>query len=514
MSSSSKLVQCDVCIVGSGFAGSLLAYKLATQGVKVILVEAGNKIETATQSVEKPMIDQEESSTDFPYFYHGSKGIGGSSLNWFGNTPRFFPEDFNLFTSHQVGADFPISYEQIEPFYCEAEKELGISGGDHPKLPWRSQPFPLPAHPFSYSDKVYQKLLKERAGLELIQIPMARNSRPYQGRGACHGFQKCISHCPTRAKYRTDQAHLYWLESTQENNFQILSPLMVTGFEVSRSTRKVERALARRMDGSTVEIKAKVFAIAANAIQTPRLLLHSKSELCPNGLSNHNGLVGRYLMDHPAMSFEFNLPDPLFLNRGPAQTAFSVDKARGSFRNQSSAMLIEVNNIGKSLETYRDEALERGLQAKLLKEYVQKNFGKDYSVKALFEILPNKENRVELSHSKVDDFGVPLPKVTMKFSDYERKGFATFEALGQKIAGTSDLKFERQASVCHWMGTCRMSQSEKTGVVDREHRSFEHPNLFLVGGSNFVTGGVCNPTLTLSAFALRAAGIIAKQLHS
>lgn len=510
MSVLSEVVVSDVCVIGSGFAGSLLASRLVEQGLSTVVVEAGNRIDTLGAGIVKPPIDLEASVTDWPYFYHGSQGIGGASLNWFGNALRLYPEDFRMSSLYGVGVDSPLSYEELEEYYCQAEEEIGVAGTPHPKFPWRSRDFPMPGHPLSYSDQVYQRLFKQHGGPELLPLPMARNSKVYRGRAPCHGFQRCIGHCPMNAKYRTDLNHLAALEG--QPKYQLLAPVMVTGFEVSRATRRIQRARGKRPDGTQVELQARTFILAGNAIQTPRLLLHAQSEVCPNGVANHGGLVGRYLMDHPSLEFNFKRPERLYLNRGPAQTAIAVDYATGAARAEHSAMLVEVNNMGRSPEDYVQEGLSKKLYGEDLKNYVKNQFGTDYSVKALFEVLPHFENRVELSTTKVDDFGMPLPKATFRFGSYENKGFEKFKELGRRLSGNPQLEFSSTASVCHWLGTCKMGTSEKNGVVDTNHRTFEHPNLYIVGGSNLVTSGVCNPTLTISALALRAAPLIGKDL--
>jgi choline dehydrogenase-like flavoprotein len=222
------------------------------------------------------------------------KVVGGTTWHWLGTCLRFVPNDFRLRTAHGRGIDWPISYDELEPFYGEAEHEIGVAGDSgEPLGSPRSAGYPMPAIPQTFLDKAYARALTGTE-YELRATPQARNSVSGNGRPACCGNASCIPICPIGAKYDAT-VHVAVAE---KNGALLHAQTTATRIDVGAEGR-VTAIRFKRWDGSEGVARGKVFVLAAHAIETPRLMLHSSSEALPNGVANRSGQVGRNLMDHP-----------------------------------------------------------------------------------------------------------------------------------------------------------------------------------------------------------------------
>ena len=215
----------DVVIVGSGVCGALVAARLATRGVSVRILEAGPRVSrpTALAQFRAALIKVPEcpypnapyaphSTSDKPDIYYLQNGpdkfeatylrqVGGTTWHWLGTSFRFVPDDFRLRSKFGVGVDWPISYDDLEPWYCEAEQELGVAGDPNAALDApRSRPYPLPGIPLTYLDQRVAAAVA-KLGYSVQPTPQARNSQRYQNRPACCGSAPCIPICPVQAKY-------------------------------------------------------------------------------------------------------------------------------------------------------------------------------------------------------------------------------------------------------------------------------------------------------------------------
>jgi len=518
-----------VVIVGSGVAGALLADRLSRAGIRVLILEAGKQI-TRSEAVSlyrdswrrDPQSAYERQShasypdRNAPDRYLSIKGeatywcdylrlVGGTTWHWGGTTPRFLPMDFELRSRYGVGRDWPLTYSEIEPYYLQAEQELGVSGDsidDHGSP--RSGPYPMPATPMLYSDQVIARYLKQH-NIRVKVLPAARNSHIYRGRPACCGNNSCIPICPSGAKY---SANIH-INNAIQHGAHLIDNSVAYAVHVN-SSGQVESINYKSPDGQSHTIKGRYYVLACNAIETPKLLLISRSENTPDGVANYSGLVGRCLMDHPTVAKAFLMSEPIYTGRGP-QVVSALDHGRdGAFRSQHAAGQCILSMFAPDIQSYVTSLIEEEKDWESIDnrlEYFATHHG---HISVLLEQLPDTENRIKPSNSEFDAIGIAKPEIYMKLDSYLVNAADYFNNFLNEIIGflmankISDFEFGNLWA-SHPMGTTCMGDNSKMSIVDRNCRSHDHPNLFIAGSSVFPTGGTANPTLTIAALSLRLA---------
>ena len=533
-------IEADVVIVGSGVAGALIADRLAREGIKVAILEAGDEVDRAqaVETFQGALIKTPESayplgpdvdhpvSYDPDHYYRQAgpdkflstyvKVVGGTTWHWLGTAIRLSPGDFSLASSHGRGVDWPVGYDEIEPFYVKAEHELGVSGEPgSPPTATRSAAFPMPAIPQTYLDKTFAKAL-EGTKYHVSATPQARNSVERDERPSCCGSASCIPVCPVQAKYDAT-VHL---DRAKSSGAQLHAAIVATFIETGADGAIAAIRFTRR-DGSTGRAVGKLFVVAAHAMETPRLLLNSMSEAMPNGVANSSDQVGRNLMDHPTQLSWALSNQPVWPYRGPLSTSGIENLGEGPFRKERGAFRIEIGNDGHSWPTGAPvtsaaELVKQGLRGDALNAALRDVTSRHIRLASLVEQLPDPENRISLDASERDRYGVPLPKITYRLDDYVRAGLAAAtEAHGEIFAalGTTNVNHLPTASGAgHIIGTARMGNDAKNSVVDADLRSHDHKNMFIVGSAVFPTSATANPTLTIAALSLRAAEAMLVQL--
>lgn len=529
-------INADVIIVGSGIAGALLAADLSATGIKVAILEAGATVDRAeatqrywdalikvpecpyppTPQAEHPVSD----NLDYWYRQNGPdkfkstylKVVGGTTWHWLGTCLRHVPSDFRLKSLYGRGVDWPISYDDLEPFYARAEFEIGVAGDSYAPLGApRSSNYPMPAIPQTYLDKAYEKAL-EGSVYEVRATPQGRNSTDRDQRPACCGNASCIPVCPVQAKYDAT-VHL---SRAQKGGASLHEQSTATFVEIGPD-RHVAAIRFKRPDGSEGRAVGKIFVIAAHAIETPRLLLNSRSDDSPQGVANGSDQVGRNLMDHPTQLSWALSNDPVWPYRGPLSTSGIENLRDGPFRRERPAFRIEIGNDGWSwptgapISTAADLA-RTGLKSGALDAALKHHASRHVRLASLVEQLPDADNRVTLAPNERDMYGVPLPQLSYRLDDYVRAGLAATRAAHAEIfarLGTTQVQHQpAPEGAGHIIGTARMGADPRTSVVDRDLRSHDHQNLFLLGSAVFPTAATANPTLTIAALSLRAAGQI------
>ena len=628
-------VEWDVAIVGSGFAGALIANDLGKRRKKVILLEAGEGIPPNINDYMRRFYSASAKVPESPYTpeifdaagrlrdpstvkagrptvlslaghnwkdpkqgYLIQKGprpfgstydrIAGGTSHWLGTCLRFVPADFRMkekYPSVPQFVDWPIEYKDLAtteksarrtPYYDEAEKELGVSanvedqqylGIDFPA----NYKYPMPKIPESFIDRQVAAALKAvtpdetnflKMGKPVTEIPVrslpaARNSQPYRNRRACAGNTNCIPICPIQAKYdptitlndATNTGFVKLMHRTVAREILVGTDGRVSGIRFTRYESDASP------NTETDVIRAKIYVIAANAIETARLLLMSKNGgRTLNGVANRSDLVGRHLMDHPYYVAWGLAPKPLYPYRGPLITSGIGDLCDGQFRAKRAAFRVDIGNDGwnflvggtggdPNVTTFdfvngtnnsrlNSASPKEALLGDRLVGRLNDVFTRQFRVGFLVEQTPDRDNRVTLSESR-DGLGLPRPEISYNISDYTRQGIVAahrmrnllFKKMGiedkTEIPKNDPARFEEQIDgklvtltfmgAGHIMGTCRMGDDPKSSVVDKFQRSHDHRNLYLVGSSTFPTGGTANPTLTIAALSFRTADHILEE---
>ena len=439
---------------------------------------------------------------NLPLDFERVRAIGGTTLFWLGNSPRMLKADFRMRSTFGVGDDWPIGYDDLERYYGEAEGEIGVAGApDNPFAEYRSTAYPMPPIPFSYADKVLKRTT-DRLGIEFHHTPQARNSVAYGGRPQCLSCALCDA-CPSGAKATFDVTHATPAEQTGLVRF--ITDATTLRIELDERGR-ARRAIYAGVDRVEHAEEADVFVVACGGIETPRLLLLSASKHFPDGLANRSGLVGKYLMNHPIVQVSGRIEENVYPYRVGFESTESFQFYATSTRDEMGAFLMNMNNFGGVGGTPAEIVEASNLWGDELEREVRDEFGHYLSLSAGVDQLPDAENAVDLDPAETDYFGQPIPLVTYRFDDYTRRAMrkaAEVQTAILEAAGATAIASPRQWWPGHHMGTTRMGSDPATSVVDADLRTHDVPNLYLVTTGCFVTGGVANPTLTLSALALR-----------
>lgn len=525
----SDTLTADVVIIGAGIAGTVTAHKLATAGVKTLILEAGPRVDRAqalaafrsalikipespfprVQHAPGPTVItlQDYYVQDGPDLFKSSylRLVGGTTWHWLGTTLRLLPSDFRMKTLFGVGVDWPMDYDTLEPYYAAAELELGVAGRGDLGSP-RKGPYPMSEVPLTYSDQIIGKALA--GAYEVTVTAQARNTREYDERPPCCGAGSCVPICPINARYDAS-THV---KKAERAGVQIVEDAVVHRIDVA-ADGKISKVRFLRPDGSEHTAIGKVYVLAAHAMEGPKLLLMSKTGALPAGVANSSDQVGRNLMDHPVQLSWCMARDPLSQPRGPLSTG-GIDSTRAAAsRDRAAAFRVEFGNDGwrwpvGGPDVIAQQLVAKGLRGRQLAQQIEQQCTRQLRLSSLMEQLPDPDNRIVPDAAKLDSFGLPRPRITYKVDPYTRGGMAGARAIHDQIFSALGATFREHElepqGAGHVMGTYRMGADAKTSVVNPDLRSYDHLNLFMLGSGVFPTGGTANPTLTIVALALRS----------
>ncbi|MFC7250293.1 GMC family oxidoreductase [Halomicroarcula sp. GCM10025324] len=534
----------DVCVVGAGPAGALVASRLAGNGHDVVVLEAGpqfdfdsrqRRMEQAIRpgdggSVWEMGGDRDAFSATGEQYYPLNvsrvKGVGGSTLHWQGMVMRLHPTDFDGSHRNDDPA-WPIGYDDIRPYYDAAERALGVAGdADNPFAPDRDGPFPMAGFPPSYSDSLFAEAC-EALGITMHSVPNARNSEGYDERSACVGYGTCQPVCPSGAKYDAS-VHV---EDAADAGARIIDRAPVQRLETDGDGR-VTAARYATPDGDEHRQEAREFVLAAGGVEIPRILLLSRSEHHPDGLANSSGAVGRYFMDHLFAGAGGTIDRETRQNHvgfitsechqfydDPGQTVERVDSGETVVSSSSDAFSpIKLEFLNYAGPSPVELALDADDWGDSLLDDLRADYGHSISMGGLVGQPPRRENRVTLDHSTTDDHGNPVPDVQWSFGDRLGRSLdraneiqhAVLDELGTDVSWT--VGPANTGPAYHHMGTTRMGVDPEKSVVNPQLRTHDLSNLTVASSSVFVTSGSMNPTLTIAALALKGADHVAERL--
>ncbi len=528
----------DFVVIGSGPAGGSVARELTRQGFDVVLLEQGRAVqpqemehdELGALLVPRWMNDPKDQPQTYrktptetankQQFVGYARAVGGSSFHYTANYWRFRPIDFNEFTVKgavpgATMADWPITYDDLEPFYSAVEWAIGVSGAVSTAAgePHHSRPYPMP--PLNVTGPgVLLEVACQKLGYTSKAAPMAIASRPFHGRQPCHNCGFCLAFpCEWGAKSGTN--HTMVPEALRSGRCELRTESYVRKIETNAEGRVTGVIYFDRDRREQVQ-QAKAVVLCANGAESPRLLLMSKSNRFPDGLANSSGMVGKNLMVNGAGTARGEFEHEVNGHRGPVVTRIShhfyeLDPALGLSGGGGFDFRFDVPAILTTLSMPRTGPQWGSEFKKRLKPWFThslQGYGHTTS-------LPAEVNAIALDPALKDAWGLPAIRTTYQDHPQDVKLYRWFqdravdmlEAAGATAVHRDPIG-DTPGFAVHLLGTCRMGNDPKTSVVDKYHRAHDVRNLFIVDGSSFVTSGRGQPTLTIQALAFRAAHFI------
>ncbi len=495
----------DAVVIGTGAGGAPILMRLAQAGLSVVALEAGRSW-TPAEDFASDEAEQEKlfwkderlsaGADPIPFGRNNSGvGVGGSTLHWTAYAVRPQPDDLRLHTEFGVGRDWPLRYDELEPYLDEAERWLGVSGPS--SYPWGPprQAYPRPPLPLNAAAELMQAGAAA-IGLTTSPAPNAAPSSAYDYGGvhrpACTSRGFCQAGCSVGAKGSAD---VVFIPLATRAGAEVRERCFVTGFE--RSTDgAVSSVLYRDADGHETRQRCRAVFLCAGGVETPRLLLI-------NGLANSSDQVGRNFMAHTALQIWAEVDAPGKPTRGIPGGLISEDAHRPKDATFAGGYLVQ--SIGVMPMTYASTmARGVGLWGEALTRQMRR-FNHVVGINMCGDCLPHAENRLTLS-DEVDARGLPKPLITFSNGDNETAMTAHGDRLMAAVleaGGAFNLR--RAPRNAHTLGACRMGDDGEDAVVNADGRSFDIENLYICDNSTYPSALSVNPCVTQMALSLRTA---------
>jgi len=558
MQSQSRSDTYDVCVVGSGAGGGMAAHALTKAGARVALLEAGQMWDPAKDGAmlkwpydsprrgastrERPFgefdgciggwqIDGEPYTTapDTKFDWWRARMLGGRTNHWGRISLRFGPYDFNRKSRDGLGDDWPITYDDVKPWYDETDKLIGIFGSAE-NLP--NEPdgiFHPPPTPRCYellATKAARKL-----GVTVIPSRLSIITKPHNGRAPCHYCGQCNRGCMTASNFSSTNVLIPPAQKT--GRLTLITDAMAREVTVGKDGLANGVSYIDKKTGTDKHISARIVVLAASACETARLLLNSKSSQFPNGLANSSGTVGKYLTDTTGTDVSGFIPKmadmpphnedgvggmhiymPWWLDNT------KLDFPRGYHIETYGGRGVPSAGFMSGIHRYPGGG---GYGASLKADY-RRYYGASIGFSGRGEMIPNDDCYCEIDPAVVDQYGIPVLRFHWKWTDHEYNQVKhmqeTFRAIIAEMGGQVDSPMPTKdqgygiangGSIIHELGGARMGKDPTTSVVNANCQAHDVKNLFIADGAPFVSQADKNPTWTILALSMRTSDYIAQQ---
>lgn len=534
----SSNAETSVLVIGAGAGGAAVSKRLSDAGIKVTCLEQGDwvhaldhphfhhewEIERERGWAFEPNLrdlpeDYPTTGNTTPYVYNA---VGGTTIHYAAAWPRFKPVDFRKGTEHGLEGtiDWPISYEELEPFFEINDAENGIARavGD-PGNPDRP-----PGHgPAVPPGKLGLKMARafEKLGWHWWPADYGILTRPKDGRLACNACGPCLSGCPRHSIASADVT--YWPKAIA-NGVDLLTNARVEQINVGSDGRATGATYIDRVTDERHEVRADIVVMCANAIGTPRLLLMSGQNGHPDGLANSNGMVGTHLLFHSWSFDDFWFEEPIEDFKGPvpasmySQTFYDTDPDHDFVNGFSLQVGRAYGSAYTAMGTTSGHIAPWGAGHR---KFFNEHFGRHVLVYVQGEDLPVKTNKVALDPEVTDSSGLPAPNLHYKLPENDirliefgrKRALEAAEAAGgvTDSSSTGVTGVDGPSPGWHIMGTCRMGNTPEDSVTNKFNQTWDVPNLFIADASSLPTSGAVNPTSTLQAISVRCAEYIKRR---
>ena len=549
----------DVVIVGSGASGGWVAKQLTEAGLRVAVLEAGRKLDPATdytehkqpfhmplrgrrlgprETVEEQPIQTEcyqcdeythhlfvkdtehpyTTPTDRPFSWIRGRHVGGKSITWARQSYRLSDYDMKATSRDGFGADWPISYQDLAPYYDRVERFVGVSGQAEglPQLP--DGQF-LPPMNLSCGEQLLKKSVKEKFGRTLTIGRVAILTQNLNGRPKCHYCGPCSRGCTTGSYYSSPASTLPAAAATGRMTLipnAIASHILIDANGKCRGVYYVDR-----LTRSHREVAGKIVVLCASTLESTRIMLNSKSARHQNGIANSSGVLGHYLMDHVmggGASGVLPVLKGVEDTRGNRPNGVYIPRFR-NLTEKHPGFLRGYAFQGSSLESKWGHAFGLPGFGAGFKRAVKQERHWWINLSGFAECLPEFGNFCELDKNKVDAWGIPVLHISMAFGDNERKMVEDMGDTGEEMLRAVGAEgVQRRAEISkpglgiHEVGTARMGDDPKTSVVNRWQQAHDVSNLFVMDGSVYPSSACQNPTITIMALAARACDHLVEEL--